>query len=211
MRLSRSPQLSVSLPGEWNAFYVLMVQNKAQTRFGGGNHRLTDADQSEPLAQIRANIAFEHLVVSTLIGAGAGAGLVFLHKVLVAVWFGGFSIGLVLLAALEAVLTSFLIFLTGFLSGALLIYPLFRWLEKKKRRSAWHYLAAAFAISLLIFAFLEKGPMYMQQSYLEALVSIFFPAMIIALVFVRRMQPFWRTAERAEREGLGFRDIETRH
>ena len=156
----------------------------------------------EVLDQVRVNVAFENMVYSVLAGAGAGGAMTFVVK-LAGVLFPDFSFAALLTAVLETLLTTFLIFLTGFISCVALGAPLFRLLEKRKQRTVWPYLTAAFAISVVVLIVSARGLPGPADLRIETLTAIFAPAIVIALIFSRQMRPHWRAAERAEREAEG--------
>ena len=155
--------------------------------------------QAEIFEQIRANWAFEHLIVSVLTGAGVGGVLTF------AIALGSVTISGALAASgiaaifVKALLVTFLIFLAGFLSGVLIVAPLFRALEKAKRRSIWPYVAAFLAIAaagLLLVSNMRGSA----SVGLDVAIPVMAASVVIAFVFARRIKPLWRAAERAEAE-----------
>lgn len=156
----------------------------------------------EVLDQVRVNVAFENMVYSVLAGAAAGGAMTFVVK-LAGVLFPDFSFAALLTAVLETLLTTFLIFLTGFISCVALGAPLFRLLEKRKQRTLWPYLFAALAIAIVVLIAAARGLPGPQDLRLETLTAIFAPAIVMALIFSHQMRPHWRAAERAEREAEG--------
>ncbi len=154
-------------------------------------------DPAEIFEQIRANWAFEHLIVSVLAGAGVGGALTFLAALGGALITNGGIIAALGPALAKSVLIAVLIFLIGFLSGVLLIAPLFRALERAKRRSVWPYVAAALIIAGLALALVSNvraahpvGP--------GVAAPVLTASVVIAVLFARRMRPLWRAAEKAE-------------
>ncbi len=160
-------------------------------------------DQAQIAQEIRANVAFEQLIGSLVSGAAIGGGVFF------ALTFGGLVLGRalsfstllsLLLTSLMAVLS---IFLIGFIAGVIIVTPLFKALEKAKRRSAWPYIAASIGVcvfSLVALANLPRAP----APDVAVVISVFAAGLYIAFDFGRRMAPFWRAAERAEEQAVGF-------
>jgi len=153
--------------------------------------------EDEVIDQIRVNIAFEQMIVAVLAGAAVGGALTLVSKV-AAVFMLDFSFAALLTAALETLLVTFLIFLIGFAASVAVGAPLFIFLEKRKRRNTWPYLAASIAIALAVFVAVAGGLPGVGRLTFGALASTLAPAIVIALIFGRLMQPHWRAAERAE-------------
>lgn len=154
-------------------------------------------DPGEIVEQIRANWAFEHLIVAVLTGAGVGGALTFVWNLIAAVM-SGVAIAATLLSALTTgVLVAFLIFLIGFLSGVLVIAPLFRAMEKMKRRGAWPYVAASLIIAAVALALGSslRGPPGVGP---DVAAPVMIASLVIAVLFARRMRPLWKAAEQAE-------------
>ena len=161
-------------------------------------------DQStEPtVEQIRANIAFEQMVVAVLTGALSGGAMLLAFNVFRIV-FGGWTFELLLSVLLETVFIAILIFVVGFFSSVAIGAPLFSAVEKRKRRNLWPYLVASLAVAIIAFAFNAGGLPTVGDFEVETLLVIFAPAIVIALTFTRLMRPHWRAAEKAEAEADG--------
>lgn len=153
----------------------------------------------ETIEQVRVNVAFEEMIVAVLTGAGAGAAMTLALNV-----FGlmtrGFIMAGLLSAVLDAMLVGFLVFLVGFGASVAIGAPLFVVLEKRKRRNVWPYLAAALGVAISAYFFASAGLPATENVGPGAVAAIFAPAVIIAVMFARLMQPHWRAAEKAERE-----------
>jgi len=158
-----------------------------------------DDQAQQTLDQIRVNIAFEKMVTSVLTGAALGGALTLLLE-LIGVVLSGFSFGGLLVAVLNTVLASFLIFLVGFFASVAIGAPLFISLEKNKRRNVWPYLAAAIAVAIVSFVLSVGGLPAAADFNLGIVARIFVPAIFVALMFARMMAPVWRAAEKAEAE-----------
>lgn len=166
--------------------------------------RLTgdQSDEQATIDQVRINVAFEQMVFAVFAGAAAGGALTFLLALARSVFTGFFWSGLVS-QFLEALFVSILIFLVGFGSSVIFGAPLFAALEKRKRRNVWPYLGAAGGIAISVFVFLAISVPAAASFRLDTIVAIFAPALIVATVFSRGMQPHWRAAEKAEAEAEG--------
>lgn len=148
--------------------------------------------------QIRANVAFEQIVVSVLAGAGI-CGLVFLALQVSALLVGGsFSMSTLLSAFFAAIIFAFLFFLIGFAAGAAIVTPLFRMLENARRRSGWPYGAAAMAVAVLSLIIAGALPAA-QAPGASAVISVIGATVATSIIFARLMAPHWAAAEAEER------------
>ncbi|MEM8772519.1 MAG: hypothetical protein AAGD92_12795 [Pseudomonadota bacterium] len=158
---------------------------------------LTREDEARLIEQLRANIAFEHIAVSVLVGAGVAGALSFVANIALDAGLGGSVSILLATAFVRALITMFLVFLIGFFAGVAVMTPLFRAMEKAKRRSIPPYVAAAFAIALVAL-FLAgafpggsaPGPAGWVASLAGAGAMVF--------VFAQRIRSLWAAADRAE-------------
>lgn len=152
------------------------------------------SDNDNVIASIRANIVFEKMIVSALTIAGA-AGLAHFAIGLSARIIGGaLSIGAAGGALFDAIGYAFLFFLAGFAASAAIGIPLFRALEKAKIRKSWPYGLAAFALSFVVLAVIGLPPSF--DAPARALYLL--PGVAAALLFARKMRPFWLAAEHAD-------------
>ncbi len=161
-----------------------------------------EKDPAQFVEEIRANVAFEHLVAAIVSGA-ALAGSIFFVLDLTGLFFAGALSAPNLLALILRSLTlCIMVFLIGFLAGALIVTSLFKALEKVKRRSVWPYLAASIgviAISLItLFSLPNAGAPEM-----ALIIAVIAAGLFIAIDFGRRMTPLWRAVERAEEQTVG--------
>ena len=159
---------------------------------------LASGDNAKLADEVRMNVAFEQMVMSVLTGAVVGGGLSLVIGLAAAIFTSTISFATLLSVLLNMMLTSFLIFLVGFFASVIVGAPLFVALENAKRRSLWPYLGASMATALIVFSFLQGGLPVIADLELGSIISIFLPAAIIAVVFVRRMQSYWRAAKQAE-------------
>lgn len=155
-------------------------------------------DQAKLAEHVRMNVAFEQMVMSVLTGAVVGGGLSFVIGLAGAVLSATLSFSTLLSVLLNMVLTSFLIFLVGFFASVIVGAPLFVALENAKRRSLWPYLGASLAVAGIVFSILQGGLPVAADLNVDSFIALFLPACVIAIVFSRRMQPYWRAAKRAE-------------
>ncbi|WP_425407928.1 hypothetical protein [Hyphococcus sp.] len=156
--------------------------------------RVPQTIEAETLEQIRMNIAFEQMIVAVLAGAFVGGGLTLLLKladVLIAV---ELSFNGLIGVFLDTLFVSFMIFLIGFFASVAVGAPLFTALEKRKRRNMWPYLAASMGVAIAAFIFIAGGLPAPKDATLARLSAIFIPAIVVAVVFARLMQPHWRAA-----------------
>lgn len=155
---------------------------------------MTGPSDLRVIASIRANIVFEKLIVSVLtIACIAGVG----HFLIGLFWRASstsLNFGAAGAALVEAVSYAFIFFLAGFAASLAIGIPLFRALEKAKLRKVWPYALAAFAVSLIIVAAAGIAPAFEAPARALHLV----PGVAAALLFGRKMRPFWIAADRAD-------------
>jgi hypothetical protein len=155
----------------------------------------TPAPTEDPVVStIRTNIVFEKMILSVLTVSGvAGAA----HW-LIGFVSGGFGLGAVGSAFLGAATFMLLFFFTAFGGAVAVGVPLFLRLEKHKVRSAWPYVIAAFIVGLLVLSAAGAAPGF--ESPWRVLYLI--PGIAAAILFARKMRPFWAAAERAEQASV---------
>lgn len=156
---------------------------------------ITPITRPDPVvSQIRANIVFENMIVSVLTIAGAAGSAHFLIGVGMRASEGSLSFGAAGGAFVAAIGFAFLFFVAGFAASLAIGIPLFRALERAKFRRVWPYCLAATAVSMAVLAAAGAAPSFGAPSRALYLV----PGIAAALVFGRRMRPFWIAAERAQ-------------
>ncbi len=154
----------------------------------------TAASNDAVIASIRANIVFEKMIVSVLtVAAVAGLGhfLIGLGGRIIG---GALSPGGAMKALFDAIGFSSLFFLAGFATAAAVGIPLFRRLEHAKIRKTWPFVLAGLVVSLIILAAIGVSPSV--EAPARALYLV--PGIAAALLFGRKMRPFWRAADRAD-------------
>lgn len=151
--------------------------------------QIPEAQQDELVEQIRAHIAFEHMLVSVLIGAGVSAAALFVVNNAVSLAKGGWGLAVLLSTAMSAVWFAFVAFLVGFGAVVVVGVPLFLALEKIPYRRLWPYLAAAVVLQYAAHALIFGPPPLVET---PAAFLIFAPGLLIAGLFWRRIQPLWR-------------------
>ena len=155
-------------------------------------------DPQEIHSQIRANIAFEHMVMAVLTASAAGGALVFIVANGGAVAEGRWGLASFGGAAIAAVYFSFTSFLVGFFASVIVGLPLFTATERAKLRRVWPFVAAGIAVEIVAAGFMfGRIPAPTDFASLET-APLLLPGVLAALIFGRRMAPLWRAAERAE-------------
>lgn len=151
-------------------------------------------DNDAVIASIRANVVFEKMIVSALTVAGPAGLAHFAIGIGGRILAGALSIGAAGTALFNAIGYAFLFFLAGFTASAAAGIPLYRALEKAKIRKVWPYALAAFALGFLILAAIGLAPSF--EAPARALYLL--PGVAAAILFGRKMRPFWLAAERAD-------------
>jgi len=153
-------------------------------------------DEQNLFAEIRANIVFEKMIVSVLVVSGFSGLAHFAIAFFLRIAAGAISIGGFGTILFNAFLFAAFFFLSGFAASVAIGIPLFKALEKAKLRKAWPYCIAAFAVSFIILLAAGSPPS------VEAPHRFLFllPGLAAALLFARRMRPFWEAAERRDEE-----------
>lgn len=146
------------------------------------------------IAEIRTNIVFEKLIVSVLTVAGIAGAAHFIFGVLWRASAIGLSPGGGAAAMIAALSYAAFFFIAGFAVSLTVGIPLFRALEKAKIRKAWPYVAAASAASFLISALAGEAPSVEEPGRLLNLI----PGVAAAVLFARKMRPFWSAADRSD-------------
>lgn len=146
------------------------------------------------MAEVRANIVFEKMIVSVLTVAAIAGAAHFLLDVAARLIGGALSLAGVGGALFGAISFVFLFFLAGFAAALAIGIPLFKSLERAKIRKVWPYALAAFAVSLGVLAAAGLAPSF--EAPARALYLA--PGLAAAHLFARKMRPFWRAADRAD-------------
>lgn len=154
-------------------------------------------DEEKFVAEIRANIAFEKMVLAALATA-LGCGAVALLASAVSVFRGG---GLFALAdaAIDGFAVAAFVFLGGFGGAAVVGVPLFRKLKEEKRRLRAPWLIASLAVNLLALTVAGRFPTFDAPMRFLLLA----PGFIMPLVFMRLMAPLWRGRDGEPASGSG--------
>ncbi|MEQ8176947.1 MAG: hypothetical protein RIC52_00015 [Amphiplicatus sp.] len=154
--------------------------------------QIPQAREDELVAQIKAHIAFEHMLVSVLIGAGVSAAALFVVNNAVSLAKGGWSLAIFLATGLDAVWFAFVVFLVGFGAVVAVGVPLFLALEKVPYRRLWPYILAAVILQYAAHALIFGPPPLFEK---PATFLIFAPGLLMAGLFWRRIQPLWRAGK----------------
>ncbi len=145
-------------------------------------------------AEVRANIAFEQMVVAVLISALiSGACLLVVNNVIL-IAKGGWRLADALVTSLGAVQATFFIFLFGFAAAIVVGAPLFKALEKIRYRRVWPYGVAAVAVQYVILAISLGRPPTLDT---PAGLLFFAPGLMAAFLFGRFIRPLWAASERS--------------
>jgi hypothetical protein len=156
---------------------------------------LAPQDRGDPvMAQVRANIVFEKMIVSVLTVAVIAGAAHFVFEVATRLFGGALSLAGVGGALFGAISFVFLFFLAGFAASLAIGIPLFKSLERAKLRKSWPFAFAAFAVSLGVLAAAGLAPSF--DAPARALYLA--PGLAAAFLFARKMQPLWRAADRAD-------------
>ncbi len=162
------------------------------------NAPLTDNAREALVEQIRANTAFEHIAISVLSGSVICGVAAFILRIAVALIGGRFAIDAIFAAFFSGLVLTLLFFLIGFASGAVVISPLFRFLEKQKRRTIGPYAAAVTAIagaSLIVASVLPGAG----TPGLVTIVAVLAASGATIVIFTRRMKSIWAAAAAEEK------------
>ena len=136
------------------------------------------------------------MAAASLTGAAASGGAMFAVAAISSI-FAGFSPVNLLDATIASLAFAFVTFLAAFASAAAIGVPTFIALENAKYRKAWPYFALALLVeSAVVTLGLGRFPTFDEP----ILLAYFLPGLLIAGLFIRRMRPHWRAAERAESE-----------
>jgi hypothetical protein len=153
-------------------------------------------DEIAVVSDVRAEIAFENMIVSVLAGSAVAGVAHFTIAVGAHLVAGSFSLVAAGIALVAAVGFTFLFFIAGFGASLAIGVPLYRLLEKAKLRRAWPYCLVATATGLVIATAAGVAPTFEAPGRILYLV----PGLAAALIFARKMRPFWAAIEREERE-----------
>jgi uncharacterized protein YacL len=135
--------------------------------------------------------------LALLAGAGFCGVASFVLQLVAGVFAGGASVSAILTYAVNALVLSFLFFVIGFAAGAIVVTPLFRMLEKAKRRALSPYAAAALGVAAASLIAAGALPWAAGPS-LVSIIAVMLASIVTTLVFGARMSPVWRAAEKEE-------------
>ncbi len=161
-----------------------------------------EKDPAHFVEEIRANVAFEHLVAAIVSGAALAGAIFFVLDFAGLLFAGALSAPNLLALILKSFTLCIMVFLIGFLAGALIVTPMFKALEKAKRRTVWPYVAAATGVTgfslIAVFSLPNAG-----APDVALMIAVIAAGLFIAFDFGRRMTPLWRAVERAEAQAVG--------
>lgn len=149
------------------------------------------AQPEDPVVSaIRTNLVFEKMIASVLTVAGLSG----VAHWLIGLAAGGFSLAAFGAALLAAATFTLVFFFVAFGGAVAVGVPLFLQLEKRKLRKGWPYAAAALLVGLIVLSAAGAAPGF--EAPWRALYLV--PGVAAAILFARKMRPFWAAAERAE-------------
>ena len=153
------------------------------------------------ISQIRANIAFEHMVAAVLSGALLCLALSFSIETLISVLESRLSVRSLASALFSGVRFGAFVFLFGFILCVIIGLPLFRYLENEKIRLGWPYYVSGFIVQIALLTLLSVDSMGSAAlGDLLRRVMVLVPAPLIVFFFIRRIKPLWRAAQKADGE-----------
>lgn len=147
-------------------------------------------------SQIRAHIAFEHMVMAALTAAAASGAVVFVFHNLEAIVGARWSYMALFGAVYAAVRFSLVAFLIGFFASVVIGLPLFLTLERIKMRKVWPYVAAGAAVELVAAGFVLKHVPLVTDFLTFDDAPLLLPGVLAGVLFGRRIRPVWKAAER---------------
>jgi hypothetical protein len=150
------------------------------------------------ISEIRANIAFEHMLVAMLTAAAASGGASLFLDLGSALFGGRFGFGPLFSSLWHAISFACIAFLVGFLAIVVAGLPLFLALERIKLRKVWPYVVAAIVIELIVAGVFAGGVPMLADFARGGRWLFFLPGVLAAILFGRSIKPLWRAAERAE-------------
>lgn len=163
-----------------------------------------EQEQEIVAREVRASLAFEHMLAAAVTGGGASAlGALVLQLVRLSV-----ETSLTLMTFLEALLRALaagvVVFLLAFAASIAVFTPLYLVLEKNRVRRIWPFYLAALAVQLGVLAMLGLAPGF------EAPWRVIYllPGLLIVYLFGRRIAHLWQAADRAAPEVPGIRRVQ---
>ena len=141
--------------------------------------------------EVRASLAFEHMIAAALVGGGISAGVSLLLRGGQLVAESALGLTEVLRAGLEALLFGVFVFLLAFAAAVAVFTPMYVLLEKNRVRKIWPFHLTALAVQYLTLSMLGEAPGFDSPARLLFLL----PGVLIVWLFGRRIVPLWRAAD----------------
>lgn len=154
---------------------------------------------------MRVNIVFEHALSAILVAAAVGGGLKFIIHFPVKIIAGHSLFGALLSAMFSSLTLAAIIFLLGFLSSVVIVAPLFRVLEKAKRRTVWPYIATFIGLGAIGLGAAASLPRIALD--VSVVLSVLAACLSGGVIFSRSLKPVWRAAQRAETASGAAADV----
>ncbi len=149
-------------------------------------------DREAAARNVRARIAFQHMVAASIAGAAISGTVAFIASIAASIVGAGFGLASLVEISIRTLIYAFVAFLIAFGSSVVVGAPLFLALDEAKVRKGWPWFVAAPAIGYAAYVLISGRVMIEATAVLQYMV----PGLLIACLFVRRMQPLWRAAER---------------
>lgn len=150
-------------------------------------------EQARVEREVRASLAFEHMLAAAVTGGAASAGGAFILNFARLAADASLDPTALLGALLQSLGAGVVVFLLAFAASVIVFTPLYMILEKNRVRKIWPFHGAALAVQVAILAMLGAAPGF------EAPWRVIYllPGFLIVHLFGRRIIPLWRAADRA--------------
>jgi len=161
-------------------------------------------EQERIAREVRASLAFEHMIAAAVTGAAASVGgalVIDLGRLVVE---ASLSLTALLQALLQSLGVGVLVFLLAFASSIVVLTPLYIVLEKNRVRKIWPFYLAAAAVQFGVLAMLGAAPGFEAPWRVVYLL----PGFLIVHMFGRRIVPLWRAADLAAAPAGGVRLVQ---
>ena len=153
--------------------------------------RLVRKEDEDVIDEIRINVVFEKFLYSTLTGAALSAALFFAYAIADQMLTNGISVYVIFNSIGRALSAAAFVFLSGFLASVVVVAPIFKFMERTKRREPTVYYAAAvacFIIFILAKSAIDGGRIPAPATLVIVAITVTF----IARNFVQALLPLWR-------------------
>lgn len=149
--------------------------------------------EAQAAREVRANIAFEHMLYAAIIGGGVSAAAALSLRVGALVVAGASDAISYFEAVVGSIFFGVVVFLIAFASAVAVFTPIYVLIEKSRMRKIWPFHIAAFAVQYVVLAALGEAPSFDSPARFLYLL----PGALIVFLFGRRILPLWRAADLA--------------